>query len=158
MLPVLKRSSKLLLAAVYKNHLIAARLSAHILETEGDTVTVGAQLSIGSPFLLWDDPMLGICWDSKKGLDNKFPEKAIELFDSICKDLADQRDENAAADINHAWLYADFLKRKVAFRRDLLAAYESGDKAALRALAAEALPCMIEACEKYYSLNSQDVV
>jgi hypothetical protein len=137
----LEAQFKAITGGSYKNHVIAARLGAHILDAEDNTVTVGA------PFLLWDDPMLGICWDSKKGLDDKFPEKAIELFGSICKDLADQRDKDAAADINHAWLYADFLKRKVAFRRDLLAAYEAGDKAALTVLATEALPGMIEACE-----------
>ena len=137
----LEAQFKAITGGSYKNHMIASRLSAHILENDDQTFTVGA------PFLLWDDPMLGICWDSKKGFDPKFPEKAIELFDSICKDLASQRDEDAAADINHAWLYADYLKRKIAFRRDLLAAYESGDKAALSTLAAETVPEMIEACE-----------
>ena len=125
----------------YKNHLSAARLSAHILNSKEDTKT------IGSPFLLWDDPMLGICWDSKQNIDADFAEKAIKLYDSICENLADQRDDDAAADINHAWLLADFLRLKVAFRRDLLDAYESDDKASMSTIANEVLPEMIRACE-----------
>jgi len=137
----LEAQFKAITGGSYKNHLTAAKLSAHILKTEEGTQT------IGSPFLLWDDPMLGICWDSKQNIDPDFVSKAINLYDSICGDLADQRDDNAAADINHAWLLADFLRMKVAFRRDLLNAYESGDKAAMTALADAALPKTITACE-----------
>ncbi|MDD5598539.1 MAG: family 20 glycosylhydrolase [Victivallaceae bacterium] len=124
----------------YKNHLTAAKLGAHILKNAKEALTVGA------PFLLWDDPLLGICWDSKLNTDPGFVDKAVKLYDSICAELADQRDDNAAGDINHAWLYADFLRRKVAFRRDLLKAYESGDKAAMRSLADKTLPEMLASC------------
>ena len=137
----LEAQFKAITGGSYANHLIAARLEKHILENKEGTHT------IGSPFLLWDDPMLGICWHSKKNLDAAFPEKAIKLYNSICEDLADQRDDNAAADINHAWLLADFLRMKVAFRLDLLNAYESGDKTAMATLADETLPKMIVACE-----------
>ena len=137
----LEAQFKAITGGSYKNHLIAARLSKHILGNENSKQTVG------SPFLLWDDPMLGICWDSKKNVDAAFPEKAIKLYDSICEDLAEQRGDNAAADINHAWLLADFLRMKVAFRRDLLAAYEAGDKNTMNALADKNLPEMITACE-----------
>jgi len=137
----LEAQFKAITGGSYKNHMTAARLSKHILETEEDTQTVG------SPFLLWDDPLLGICWDSKQNIDADFAGKAIKLYNSICEDLADQRDDNAAADINHAWLIADFLRLKVAFRRDLLSAYESGNKAAMAALADKTLPKMIAACE-----------
>ena len=137
----LEAQFKAITGGSYKNHLTAAKLSAHILKTKEGTQTVG------SPFLLWDDPMLGICWDSKQNIDPNFVSKAIKLYDSICGDLADQRDDNAAADINHAWLLADFLRMKVAFRRDLLNAYESGDKTAMTTLVDAALPKMITACE-----------
>jgi len=137
----LEAQFKAITGGSYANHLIAARLEKHILENKEGTHT------IGSPFLLWDDPMLGICWHSKKNIDAAFPEKAIKLYNSICEDLADQRDDNTAADINHAWLLADFLRMKVAFRLDLLNAYESGNKAVLTTLADETLPKMITACE-----------
>ncbi len=137
----LEAQFKAITGGSYKNHLTAARLSAHILNTKEGTRTVG------TPFLLWDDPLLGICWDSKRNTDADFVGKAIELYESICEDLADQRDDDSAADINHAWLLADFLRRKVAFRRDLLNAYETGDKTSLATLADEALPEMISACE-----------
>lgn len=137
----LEAQFKAITGGSYKNHLTAGKLSSHILEGENATETVG------SPFLLWDDPMLGICWESKKCIDADFVDKAISLYDSICEDLADHRNENSAADINHAWLYADFLRQKVAFRRDMLSAYETGDKAALKILADDILPRMITACE-----------
>ncbi len=137
----LEAQFKAITGGSYKNHLTAARLSEHILEDKNGTQTVG------SPFLLWDDPMLGICWDSKRNVDADFSEKAIKLYNSICEDLADQRNDNLAADINHAWLLADFLRMKVAFRRDLLAAYEVGNKIAMSLLADETLPKMITACE-----------
>jgi hexosaminidase len=137
----LESQFKAITGGSYKNHLTAARLSEHILETEEGTQTVG------SPFLMWDDPMLGIGWESKQNVDADFVSKAVKLYESICEDLADQRDDNAAADINHAWLLADFLRLKVAFRNDLLNAYESGDKTAMTALANETLPKMITACE-----------
>jgi hypothetical protein len=136
----LEAQFKAICGGSYKNHLTASKIGAHVLEKDGETHTVGA------PFLLWDDPLLGICWDSKLNIDPTFVNKALELYDSICAELADQRDDNAAGDINHAWLYADFLRMKVAFRRDLLKAYESGDKAAMRALADDTIPAMLKAC------------
>ena len=137
----LETQFKAITGGSYKNHLTAARLEEHILEDKNGTQAVGA------PFLLWDDPMLGICWDSKKNIDSEFPEKAIRLYNSICEALSDQRNENAAADINHAWLLADFLRVKVAFRRDLLTSYEAGDKNSMSELADKTLPEMIKACE-----------
>ena len=137
----LEAQFKAITGGSYKNHMTASKLEGHVLDDGKNTQTPGA------PFLLWDDPMLGICWDSKQNVDASFPEKTIKLYDSICNDLADQRNDNAAADINHAWLLADFLRMKVAFRRDLLNAYESGDKAAMAILADELLPQMIRACE-----------
>jgi hexosaminidase len=137
----LEAQFKAITGGSYKNHMTAAKLEKHILDNGEDTQTVGAA------FLLWDDPMLGICWDSKKNIDAAFPEKAVALYESICEELADQRDDNSAADINHAWLLADFLRMKVAFRRDLLNAYESDNKASMTALANELLPQMITACE-----------
>jgi len=125
----------------YKNHIIAARLSKHIINGKKGSESVAPLL------LLWDDPMLGISWDSKKNLDSDFDDKAIKLFDSICRDLADHREENAAADINHAWLFADFLRQKIAFRRNLLEAYTNRNKASLSMLADETLPKMITAFE-----------
>ena len=139
----LEAQFKAITGGSYKNHLIAARLEKHILENKAKDDT----FTIGSPFLLWDDPMLGICWHSKQNLDNAFVDKAIKLYDSICEDLTDQRKDNAAADINHAWLLADFLRMKVAFRRNLLTAYEAGDKAAMSTLADDTLVKMIAACE-----------
>ena len=137
----LEAQFKAITGGSYKNHLIAARLSAHIVNAEDNTETVG------SPFILWDDPLLGICCDSKQNIDADFVNKAVKLYDSICEDLAEQRSDNTAADINHAWLLADFLRLKVAFRRDILSAYKAGDKQAMRALANDALPEMITACE-----------
>lgn len=131
----------------YKNHLTAARLSEHVLVGQDTLNNKKDTQTIGSPFLLWDDPMLGICWDSKQNIDADFADKAVKLYDSICDNLADQRDDNTAADINHAWLLADFLRMKVAFRRDLVNAYGSGNKAAMTALADQTLPKMITACE-----------
>ena len=143
----LEAQFKAITGGSYKNHMTAARLSEHILEGKDSLNNKKNTETVGSPFLLWDDPMLGICWDSKNNIDSDFAEKAIKLYETICSELADQRGDNAAADINHAWLLADFLRMKVAFRRDLLNAYEAGDKAAMTALADEALPKMITACE-----------
>ncbi len=137
----LEAQFKAITGGSYKNHLTAARLSKHILEDKNGTQTVG------SPFIMWDDPLLGICCDSKKNIDDAFYEKAINLYNSICDDLTDQRGDNTAADINHAWLLADFLRMKVAFRRDLMAAYEAGDKNTINTLADKKLPEMITACE-----------
>ena len=149
----LEAQFKAITGGSYKNHLTAARLSAHILNSGKNTQADASPLllqdaqTVGSPLLLWDDPLLGICLDSKLNIHVNFNDKAIKLYDSICEDLADQRNDNSAADINHAWLYADFLRQKVAFRRDLLKAYNSSDKVALTKLAVETLPQMITACE-----------
>jgi len=137
----LEAQFKAITGGSYKNHMSAAGLEKHILDDGENTQTPGA------PFLLWDDPMLGICWESKQNIDAEFANKTIKLYDSICEDLADQRNDNSAADINHAWLLADFLRMKVAFRRDLLNAYESSNKAAMIELADQILVKMITACE-----------
>ncbi|MFA6815005.1 MAG: family 20 glycosylhydrolase [Lentisphaeria bacterium] len=134
----LEAKFKAITGGSYKNHMIAAKLNAHILTNkENNTETID---SVGT---LWDDPLLGLCFERKKTIDSNFAEKAIHLYESICEELADQRNDNAAGDINHAWLYADFLRQKVAFRRDLLQAYKAKDKATLNILAEETLPVMM---------------
>ncbi len=79
-----------------------------------------------APHLLWDDPLQGI---SERTLESQLPgfcERAEAQYQQVREDLAPYRADCAAGDFDYAWLLADLLAKKLAFRRDLLAAYRAG--------------------------------
>jgi hypothetical protein len=92
--------------------------------------------------VLWDDPLLGMFHhEGLSGTDHEWPETA-QRYNRLHEDLLPFRDEQAAGDLRHAALLADFLHRKVSLRLRLDAAYFRRDRAALGSVVVE-IPGMV---------------
>ena len=90
----------------------------------------------------------GIVWNRNTVIDTRFIDKAIAVYGSICNELEPFRKENDAADINHAWLLADYLRKKLHFQDSFNKAYEKKDLEALTEISDLILPELIETCEQ----------
>ena len=86
---------------------------------------------ISSMAMFWDDPLTGLAWNQLECCEAGAAEILLRDYEAIRSALAEHRTENAAGNLDYAWLLADFLAKKVAFRRDLVRAYRAGDRAAL---------------------------
>lgn len=94
--------------------------------------------------LFWDDPILGCAWNYYKIVDPDFDQIVLNVYKEICECLADKRSEDGCADLNHPYLIADVVMKKLRFRKRLLAVYEAGDRSGAAELAAE-IPDIIAA-------------
>lgn len=124
----------------YHNHLKASELESYVVAGFAD--------SIGIQCLLWDDPLLGIFWNNEKLVNPGFAEELTEVYDSICDSLSLVRKENQAGDMNHAWRIADYLRKKIDFRKTLETAYAEKDRKTMILLVEDNLPELIKACNE----------
>lgn len=102
---------------------------------------------IGTECLLWDDPLLGICWNNERIINPDFASELLKTYDNICEKLQHARSDQSAGDINHVWVIADFLRRKIVFRQTLEKAYSQKNHTVLRNLLEADLPVLLTACE-----------
>ncbi len=109
-----------------------------------EAVMTAAELTdpIRTAGVLWDDPLLGIFQHAGlAGSGHEWPELA-QSFNRLCDSLLPFRDEQAAGDLRHAALLADFLHRKISLRLRIDDAYFRQDNAALGAAVA-LIPVMV---------------
>jgi hypothetical protein len=91
---------------------------------------------------MWDDPLLGMFHhEGIAGTEHEWPELA-RGYNRLYENLLPFRDEQAAGDLRHAALLADFLHRKVSLRLRIDDAYFRRDRAALGAAIVE-IPVMV---------------
>jgi hypothetical protein len=109
-----------------------------------EAVVTAAELTgpIRTAGVLWDDPLLGMFHHAGlAGSGHEWPELARNL-NQLRGSLIPFRDEQAAGDLCHAALLADFLYHKISLRLRIDDAYFRQDKAALGAAVAE-IPAMV---------------
>jgi hypothetical protein len=114
-----------------------------------DAVVTAAELTgpIRTAGVLWDDPLLGMFHHaSLAGSGHEWTELARKL-DQLHGRLIPFRDEQAAGDLRHAALLADFLYRKINLRLRIDDAYIHQDRIALGAAVAE-IPAMVGRLDK----------
>lgn len=96
-------------------------------------------------YILADDPLLGM-------MEKHIPADAAEIYESHAKVLGElaQRD----SDFNYIFEFESVLCKTLAAKCDLpkiiKEAYDKGDKAALRSIAAEKIPAVLAAVEEFY--------
>lgn len=115
------------------------------------TLDSGEVVKVPSNLIFWDDPLLGIAWNEMKSKKHK-----NDLIDCVLADFRQVRDltaahrnDTAAGHIDHAWNIANVAVRKLEFRQKLLDAYKAKDKAALKEIAENDVPQMIEDLNRF---------
>ena len=86
-------------------------------------------LDAWAPYLLWDDPLLGLVWRYFETKVPGFWDEAEKRLAALKEELFPFRHEHTAGDIGNAWALAGLLEKKIRFRRDLLADYQDGNLA-----------------------------
>ncbi|MBN1808528.1 MAG: family 20 glycosylhydrolase [Planctomycetes bacterium] len=104
--------------------------------------TLGGRLQEGAAGpaaqILWDDPLLGIWHNTRKGRDAGFWKLAQEHYDETARKLRRRRRTTSPFDFGHAAQLAEFLAARISLRIALEEAYSSRDRSALAAVAASA--------------------
>ena len=131
----------------FEAHLAGSDMYARIPDTregrEGETFEVMAHQ------LLWDDPLMGITFDDYRRRNPEFDLQLLDICEeSLCRVLP-HVEECAAGDIEHIANALKLLIKKLELRGALEAAYDSGDRIALRELATVTIPATIAAAQEF---------
>lgn len=100
---------------------------------------------LSAAMMLWDDPLLGIYFDDCRRLDPEFDLKYLDELDDILARIMPAAEEEEAGDMGYAVELVKFLIKKVELRGALEAAYDRGDRLALRELATTTIPAAVAA-------------
>lgn len=95
--------------------------------------------------ILWDDPLLGIYFDNCKRVSPEFDLTYLDELDDILCTIMPAAEENGAGDIGYAVELIKFLIKKLELRGALEAAYDHGDRLALRELTTTTIPAALAA-------------
>ena len=95
--------------------------------------------------ILWDDPLLGIYFDNCKRVSPEFDLTYLDELDDILCTIMPGAEENGAGDIGYAVELIKFLIKKLELRGALEAAYDHGDRLALRELTTTTIPAALAA-------------
>ncbi|MCQ2378634.1 MAG: beta-N-acetylhexosaminidase [Victivallaceae bacterium] len=95
--------------------------------------------------LLWDDPLFGIAFDDHKRKDPEFDLKFLDYCDELLCRIMPHLDLCGAGDLEHAVNTINLVMRKVELRGALEAAYDQGDRLALRDIAVTMIPAVTAA-------------
>jgi len=132
--------------ADYAAQIVAGEM-CYIDSPAADPVT--KMLLVETPGMIWDDPLLGMAFDSYKRTDPEFDLKLVDKCDEILCHLLPHIDENAAGDVAHAVNTLRAIMTKVELRGSLEAAYDAGDRVALREIAVTMVPAAISAMKEF---------
>jgi hypothetical protein len=117
----LEKMFKVVCGSSYKAHVEASKLEVHTDE-----------FIYGAAWVIWDDPLLGMNWKNSQKVKADFDEMLSGIYSGVREYLAQSRDDKACGDLNHAWLLADMLFKKIKMQKALYAAYDAKDKEALK--------------------------
>jgi len=136
----------------YAGDVDARRLAdrfAAICHVDYDVVALAAEINppdYGAP-VLWDDPLLGLCWNERLAEDKQFWAKALEKYNGLLERLSPHAETTEPMDVAHLVSVVRCLLAKVELRMQLDAAYASRDRAALTAVGGR-IPQVIEAVDE----------
>ena len=121
--------------ADYEAHISAGELQqANIAPAGADPLQCRCQ------FLMWDDPLLGMYFDSCKRANPEFDLQMLDILDdTLCRIMPHLYNDNAG-NIAYAVALIKFTMRKLELRGALEAAYDSGDMLALHELVTTTIP------------------
>ncbi len=123
--------------------------SKEFIELTSHCKVINGLLRIITPMILWDDPLLGIAFDDYKRSDPEFDLKFMDKCDELLCRLLPRVEEKNAGNVAHAVNTIRALMAKVELRSSLKAAYDAGDRAALREIAVAMVPAATAAMEEF---------
>lgn len=103
------------------------------------------KITVLPSMIFWDDPLLGKYFDSCKRANPEFDLIYLDQLDDVLCRIMPSAEDNAAGDIGYAVDLIKFLIKKVELRGALEAAYDLGDRLALRELVTTTIPAAIAA-------------
>ncbi len=109
------------------------------------TLKDGSKEWLMASMILWDDPLLGIYFDNCKRANPEFDLIYLDELDDVLCQIMPAVEENSAGDIGYAAELVKFLIKKLELRGALEAAYDRGDRLALRELATTTIPAALAA-------------
>ena len=127
----------------YAAHLAASRMNAAFEDRDGNPFSVCAAS------LIWDDPLQGIMFDACRGRNPEFDLQLLDLYEELQCLLIPSVELAGAGDLEHAENVIRLLIKKLEFRGALIAAYEQGDRLALREIAVNVIPAVIAAAAEF---------
>lgn len=121
-----------------------ADYEAHIIAGGIHSLT-GNDHQIMPAMILWDDPLLGKYFDGCKRANPEFDLNYLDELDDILCRIMPFAESSEAGDLGYAVDLVKFLIKKVELRGALEAAYDRGDRLALRELVVTTIPAAIAA-------------
>ncbi len=137
----------------YAAHTLAGNLD--IYPWDVDTKIDPAYGPLCAYHLFWDEPVMGLAWNYYSIWNPDFDQVVIAEYQKICDGLKDKRHDDGCADLNHPYMIAEVIIKRLAFRRKMLTAYHAGDRAKIAEIAGE-IPAIIslyeELCESFRAM------
>ena len=129
----------------YAAHLAASSMNARLEDRncEGFKITPA--------YLIWDDPLQGIVFDAYRRRNPEFDLLLLDLYEELQCRLIPYAEMDGAGDIEHALNIISLLIKKLELRGALIAAYDEGDRLALREIAVNVIPAVIAAADEFDS-------
>ena len=106
-------------------------------------------MPVFSSYLIWDDPLMGIALDGYLRNDPEFDLKFLDSLEEIQCRILPFIECNGAGDLEYVSNLISLLIKKIEMRGALTAAYEQGDRMALREIAVNVIPAVIAAVEEF---------
>jgi len=124
-------------SADYETQIAAGYIDEYIEDDKG------ISHKINGAMLLWDDPLLGIVYSACRRFDPDFDLKLLDRYEEMICRIMPALEDKAAGDIEHAVNILHLLIKKIELRGALEAAYNTGDRLALREIAVNTIPAVI---------------
>ena len=109
------------------------------------------EVELSAAALIWDDPLLGAVFEDYRRIDPEFDLKLLDHYEELLCRITPALEEHAAGDVEHAVNILQLLVKKLELRGALRAAYDTGDRLALRDIAVNMIPAVIAAVWEFDS-------
>ena len=111
----------------------------------------GRETELSAAALIWDDPLLGAVFEDCRRMDPEFDLKLLDHYEELLCRITPALEEHAAGDVEHAVNILQLMVKKLELRGALRAAYDNGDRLALRDIAVNMIPAVIAAVWEFDS-------
>ncbi len=131
--------------ADFNAHIAAGDINAVLEDKNGELFKVQPSS------LVWDDPLQGIVFHDYRRRNPEFDLLLLDLYEELRCMLMPFAELSGAGDMEHMLNILTLLIKKLEFQGALYAAYNQGDRLALREIAVNVIPPVIAAADEFDS-------